>query len=78
VNPYSIGIIGAFILIFCVVFSIGAMKDLHDHKSLFYMRLPNYDYGQYYLIKFRKENFREKIRFCSLFCYLVKVNFNLL
>ena len=39
------------------------------------MRLPDYDLMQYYLIKFRKENFHDKIGFFTLYCYLLKVNY---
>jgi len=74
VNPYSVGIVGCLIVIFSIFFFLGYRLDKEENKSKFYMKSENYDYMQYYLIKFSKEGFHKNYSLGSLYCYLIKVN----
>lgn len=47
--------------------------DTRDDKTKYYLKDPNYDVSQYYVIKFTKENFKKGIKFFRLYFFLLKV-----
>ena len=73
VNPYSIGLVSSFFLLFSFFLIIVDIIDFIQKKTKKYMVDPFYDMNQYYNVKLFRENFGKKIKFWKLSIYLIKV-----
>ena len=49
--------------------------DEKDNRTKYYMKDPNYDVVQYYIIMFSHDNFQNGITFFRLYFFLLKVKF---
>ena len=72
-NKYYFGTFIAFILLLLISLNLGNFKDKIDCYKLRHQKIKDFDFMQFYLIKFRKEGFEKQIYFWKLFLYLLKV-----
>jgi len=72
VNPYSLSIVSVLILIFSISYTISWIIDKKEKLKSF-MKSPNFDIVQFYIIKFTKEGLNNDFTFLTLYKNLLKV-----